>query len=121
MKIKLKHHKSLGDWYTIVRAEHDGREWFERINANSISFMCSERLSPEACIEGNAEEMIILARSIRKGQAVSFKRCAVHFEADGVHLYSPKNSTYDGVVSIEEANELADQIMLELTDIYTME
>jgi len=115
MKIVLNHCEDLGDWYTIVRAEHDSKEWMEKTGPNCSRFMCSERLSPEACIEGDAGEMLALAQAIKRQGAARFKRCAVHFEADGVHFCSPKNSERDAVVTVEEANELADQILAELT------
>lgn len=114
MKIKLNHCADLGDWYTIVRAEHDGREWVESTGQNSQRFMASERLSPEACIEGDAGEMLEVANAIKKRGAVSFKRVSVHFEPDGAHFRSPKNSERDAVVTIEEAVELANQILAEL-------
>ncbi len=114
MKIRLHQSEDLEDWYTIVRAEHNGREWLERTGPNSRRFMSSERLSPEACIEGPADHMIELAHAIRDRTSVSFKRCAVHFENDGAHFSSPKNSQRDAVVSVEEADELAAQIFAKL-------
>ena len=115
MKIKLNHCDDLGDWYTIVRAEHDGREWMEETGPNSSRFMMSERLSPEACIEGPAEHMLALAMAIKKRKSVSFKRCAVHFASDGAHFSSPKNSERDAVVPVECADEFAAQVLAELT------
>lgn len=114
MKIKLNHCEDLGDWYTIVRAEHDGREWMERTGPNSQRFMMSERLSPEACIEGNGAEMLELARAIKRRGTARFKRCAVHFESDGAHFSSPKNSEKDAVVSVEEADAFAEQVLSQL-------
>jgi hypothetical protein len=105
----------MDDWYTIVRAEHDGREWWKETGPNSSSFMSSERLSPEACIEGDREQMIAIAGAIQQRESATFKRVAVHFAEDGVHFCSPKNSEVDAVVTIEEAEELAAQIVAELT------
>ena len=65
MKIALSKSEYMDDWYTIVRAQHIEREWMERTTQNSYRFMSSERLSPEACIEGTAEHMIALARAIQ--------------------------------------------------------
>jgi hypothetical protein len=113
MKIKLNRIDD-DDWFTIVRVEHDGKCWMEQTGKNSFRYMCSERLSPEACIEGTAYEMVALAHAIKNQGMVSFKRCAVHFEEDGVHLRSPKNSERDAVVTREEASDLADQILTEL-------
>lgn len=107
----------MDDWYTIIRAEHDGREWSERISPTSVRLMCSERLSPEACIEGNREQMLAVANAIQQRKSVSFKRVAVHFSKEGVHFHSPKNSEVDAIVSLEEADELAAQIVAELITI----
>lgn len=110
MKIVMKKSEWLDDWYPIVKAEHDGRKWMERTRPNSSRFMCSERIS-DACVEGDAEEMICIAEAIKARTLRHFERCAVAFWPDGVHFWSPRNSMEDGVVSIEEANELADQIL----------
>jgi len=109
MKIMMKKSEWLDDWYLIVKAEHDGREWIEKTGSNSSHFMCSERIS-DACVEGDMHEMLTIARAIRVRQRSIFGRCAVAFWSDGVHFWSPRNSSEDGVVSIEEADELADQI-----------
>ena len=106
MKIALSKSEYMDDWYAIVKAQPIVREWMERTTPNCYRFMASERLSPEACIEGTAEQMLALARAIQLREAVSFKRCAVHFEADGVHFSSPKNSERDAVVSVEDADGL---------------
>ena len=110
MKIVMKKSAWLDDWYLIVKAEHDGREWWERTGPNSSRFMCSERIS-DACVEGSEEEMLEIAQAIKLGERRNFKRCAVAFLSDGVHFWSPRNSSEDGVVSVEEADELADQIL----------
>ena len=113
MKIKLRKSDCRPDWYLIVRAEHDGRIWIDKIG-DVLYNMKSERLSPEACIEGNSEEMIDIANAIKSRQGIRHKRVGVRFEEDGVHLYSPRNSEHDGIVTVEEANELADQILKDL-------
>lgn len=110
MKIKLKHCDHMGDWYTIVRAEHSGHEWWERTGPNSLRYMSSERLSPEACIEGPGYEMLAVAEAIKARGEVSFRRVEVRHEADGFHFRSPKNSERDAVVSVEDADELAQSI-----------
>ena len=110
MKIVMKKSAWLDDWYLIVKAEHDGREWMERTGPNSSRFMCSERIS-DACVEGSEEEMLGIAQAIKLRERGSFGRCAVAFLSDGVHFWSPRNSSEDGVVSVEEADELADQIL----------
>lgn len=109
MEMMLK--KSSDGWYTIVRAAHDGREWLEQLGPNESRLMCSERLSPEACIEGPADHMIALAYSIRRRHDILFKRCAVRFVHHGVHLWSPKNSDGEVVVSLKQADDLATQII----------
>mgnify|MGYP000908259882 FL=1 len=114
MKIALSKSEYMDDWYAIVKAQPIVREWMERTTPNCYRFMASERLSPEACIEGTAEQMLALARAIQLREAVSFKRCAVHFEADGVHFSSPKNSERDAVVSVEDAEEFAAHVLAKL-------
>ena len=114
MKLALSKSEYMDDWYAIVKAQPIVREWMERTTPNCYRFMASERLSPEACIEGTAEQMLALARAIQLREAVSFKRCAVHFEADGVHFSSPKNSERDAVVSAEDADEFAAHVLAKL-------
>lgn len=91
MKINLNHCADLGDWYTIVRAEHDHKELREDVSDDSHRFMNSERLSSESYLEGCALEMLGVAAAIKNRGVATFKRVAIHFQADGVHLYSPKN------------------------------
>lgn len=116
MKIKLNRCDVLSDWFTIVRVEHNGKEWSEASENDPDTFywMSSERLSPEACIEGDSYEMMTIAKAIVCRTNISFKRIAISFEDDGVHLWSPKNSSHHGVVTLEEAEELAKQIFDEL-------
>lgn len=115
MKIKLKKSEQLNDWYSIVRSEHDGKEWLENVSANICRLMLSERLSPEASIEGSAFEMIEVAKAIKNKESVYFRRIAVHFiNENECYFYSPRNSqneTYGTIISFEDANELADQIL----------
>lgn len=111
MKIKLKVCDCIDDWYKVVRSEHDGREWMEQVGKNSYQFMMSERLSSEACIEGCSCEIITIAKAILKGNDCSFKRIAVKFEQDGVHMYSPKNSRKDAIISTDDAVEFAKEVL----------
>jgi len=113
MKIKIRKSEHLPDWFLIVRAEHENTEWFEVVGDVNC-FMKSERLSPEACIEGDSSEMLDIANAIKARTNESHKRVAVSFENDGVHIYSPKNSLHHGIVTIEEADDLADQIFQEV-------
>lgn len=118
MKIVLNKCDGMDDWYTIIKAEHDGRVWVEDISESSgiprhQKLMLSERIS-DACVEGTAYEMLEIAKAIKEKADISFRRCAVSFEYDGVHFYSPRNSSIDGIVSIDEADELADQILEKL-------
>lgn len=111
MKIVMEKSEWLCDWYLIVKAEHDGRVWKEKTGPNSYRMMCSERIS-NADIEGSEKEMLQIAEGIlNRSNVMGLRRCAVRFEPDGVHFWSPRNSRVDGVVSIEEADELAGQII----------
>lgn len=115
MEITLKKSEVLNDWYNIVRKYHDGREWTEQVASDCFRWMMSERLTPEACIEGTGYEMLQIAEAINNGNNCSFKRVAVKFKKDGVHFYSPKNSKFDGIVSTEEAKSLAKEIFEQVT------
>lgn len=100
----------LDDWWLIERAEHDGRSWLERTGSHSSALRCSSRFS-DADVEGSGFEMLEIARAIKGRRDQYFKRCAVSFQGDGVHFRSPRNSQKDGVVTIAEADALADEIL----------
>lgn len=116
MKITLVKSDWIEDWYTIEKSEHENRQWFAKAGANTYSMCDSARIS-DACIEGTGAEMLEIARGIKNRTRTEFKRCAVEFyfpisdEGPYVHFWSPKNSRQDGVVSLAEADELADQII----------
>lgn len=109
MKLTLRTGNFIDDWYVIERAEHDGREWMEKIDEHSYSFQTSARFS-DADVEGTKEEMLAIANAIRKRSYVSFKRCAVHARHESVEFWSPRNSQNAGVVPLEDAIALADEI-----------
>lgn len=115
MKIVMRKSEWLDDWYLIVKAEHDGRVWEERVAPNVVMFRCSERIS-DADVEGDEMDMLQIADAILYREDGIGERCAVRFEPDGVHFWSPRNSSVDGVVSIEEADELANQIIQYFAD-----
>lgn len=113
MKLTIRKSEDLGDWYVIERAEHDGRSWFESTGLSSMALRCSSRFS-DADVEGTALEMRALAKAIEDGQPEAFKRCAVRIEGDRAFFWSPRNSQRDGEVSLEDARELAAQILREV-------
>lgn len=100
------------DWYTIERKEHDGKSWMKPISGGA-ALMMSCRPS-DACIEGPKEEMLEIASAIAKGESVSFKRCAARKVGDTYELMSPRNSQTPAVLTLEEAAELADDIVTKL-------
>lgn len=115
MRLILSPSEDLDNWWLIVRAEHDGRDWVEeRDRGRSFYYMRSDRPSPEADVEGTAGEMVAIAFAIRKRRDESFKRVGVKFCKDGVHIYSPKNSQHDAIITLEEADALANDILLKL-------
>ena len=114
MKITLDTSGILSDWYNIVRSEHDGREWYESTGPNCSRYMCSERLSPEACIEGNAEHMLGIAEAIKARGRASFKRCAVRVEGEFAYFCSPKNSEHEVAIPLVDADEFAAQIFAKI-------
>lgn len=113
MKIVLVKSDWLDDWYTVERAEHEGRTWMEPTGHNSMQFMDSGRIS-DACVEGTAEEMRGLAKAIKARDSASFKRCAVRVDGELAYFCSPRNSTRDAEVPLADADEFADQTLAAL-------
>jgi len=113
MKIVLNKTDELEDWYTIVRAEHGGIDWIEEVSPDHSRYMCSERLSPEACIEGYADHMLAVAHAIKDKTGASFKRVAVCYspEENGFYFWSPKNSKVRVLIPTEDADNLANEIL----------
>jgi len=114
MKIILKKSDWLEDWYTVERAEHEGRQWLEPVGPNSMQFMDSGRIS-DACVEGTAAEMVEIAKAIKARHWATFNRCAVRVEGERAYFCSPRNSTRDAEVSLADADEFADQALAALT------
>lgn len=114
MKILLNKVEDMDDWYTIIRAEHDGREWIERISENHSAFRSSERLADDgsACIEGSSYEMLNVASAIERKIAAYFKRIAVAYSEknNGFYFWSPKNSKEKVLISLEDSEDLMRQI-----------
>lgn len=106
MRLALVRNEDMGDWYTIERAEHDGREWLQSTGRNSMSVMRSARIS-DADVEGTAEEMLGIAEAIEKRGTYEAKRCAVAVGSVTASFWSPRNSQTRGTVSLAEADELA--------------
>ena len=101
--------KLFDDWYVIERAEHDGRVWLEPTDSGGAALRSSSRFS-DADVEGTAAEMLAIAHAIDAGTSARFKRCAVMVHGSHVELWSPRNSTARGVVSLEDGTELAREI-----------
>jgi hypothetical protein len=105
-------------WCTIERAEHNSTEWEEQIDSNTTSLRTSCRLSPEASIEGDLEEMIEVATAITLRTTVRFKRVAVLWD-EGKNVfwfYSPNNSEHLVKITPGEADDLATQIVTYLKE-----
>lgn len=113
MKIVLVKSDVLEDWYTVERAEHEHRQWFEPTGPNSMQFMDTARIS-DACVEGTAEEMRAIAEAIKARGSASFKRCAVHVKGEIAYFCSPRNSTRDAEVPLADAEEFADKTLAAL-------
>lgn len=110
IRLTLRKCESLGDWWVIERAEHDGREWMERSEPNMLAIHTSARFSDNADVEGTSEEMLEIAKAIKARDKFSAKRCAVDATDSEVYFSSPRNSAHDGTTTIEFADELADLI-----------
>jgi hypothetical protein len=109
MRLTIKKTDVIEDWYLIERAEHDGREWIEETGPHSSALRCSARFS-DADVEGRSREMLAIAAAIEaRGEAV-FGRCAVDATGETVRFWSPRNSREDGLVTREEADDLARQV-----------
>lgn len=116
MKLALVKSEDMSDWYTIEKAEHDGRTWMEPVKIGDfecMSFQMSARIS-DACVEGTAQEMREIGFAIEQRAEESFKRCAVDATTDQVKFWSPRNSMRPGIVSRADADDLAEQIRREL-------
>lgn len=109
MKLTIQKCEAMQDWYTIERAEHDGRQWLENIGPNAMALRDSSRFS-DADVEGYASEMLAIADAIERKSDVEFRRCAVDATKDPVKFWSPRNSQTDGACSYAEAADLAAQI-----------
>lgn len=117
MKLAIKTFADMPNHFCVVRAEHDGREWWQPMGEDCQQFMMSERLSPEACIEGDTSQLLDIATAITLRQGIWFNRIAVEFVQGGVHIWSPKNSRVIPLISLEDADDLVEQIMqIELTN-----
>jgi hypothetical protein len=116
MNLTLKKSEFLDDWYVIERAEHDGKEWFEKTGPNTMTLRCSSRFS-DASVEGTSGEMLVLANAIEKRTTASFRRCAVNATEEPVRFWSPRNSEVDGECSLAEADELAKEIIKKLRNV----
>ncbi len=114
--MKLTIRKCLGDWYVIEKQEAPGehRTWEEPYyyEGRHVGYtLCSSaRFSPNADVEGSAQELRAVADAIENRSWVSFKRCAVDARTEPVLFRSPRNSKSDGEVSREDAEDLAKQI-----------
>lgn len=101
--------KVLPNWFCIERAEHDGSTELVETAANCYSVRYAGRIS-DADIEGTGAEMLEIADAIDRRSSYGAKRCAVEVTSSEVRLWSPRNSSHPGVISLSEADELAKTI-----------
>lgn len=115
LPLTLRKSDSLDDWYVIERLQHDGAEWLKPTHYG-MAFCRSARFSDNADVEGTGSEMLAIARAIKERKDVSFKRCSVAFLEGGcVAFESPRNSEEPGIVTVANADALADLIFSTLT------
>lgn len=113
--LTLRKSNSLDDWYVIERLHHDGNEWLKPI-PHGMAFCRSARFSDNADVEGTGAEMLAIASAIKQRKDESFKRCSVTFLEDGaVAFESPRNSEEPGIVTVADADALADLILSTIT------
>jgi len=113
MKLTVTKSEHIDDWYIIERAEHDGREWWEEVDPDTHVLRCSSRFS-DADVEGTGAQIFDIARAIEARGSASFKRCSVEIVGNEARFSSPRNSSADGVCSLDEADELAKLIRVTL-------
>ncbi|HYV99657.1 MAG TPA: hypothetical protein VE967_19515 [Gemmatimonadaceae bacterium] len=113
MRLTIRKSDWIDDWWLIERAEHDGRQWMEKVGPNAMGcgscnfpLRTSSRFS-DADVEGYGSEMLSLAAAITERSSFRAKRCAVAVKGQTAEFWSPRNSQEHGVVTIEEADELA--------------
>jgi hypothetical protein len=93
----LRKSDCLDDWYVIER-----RNSFEQLVEGST-------------VEGTAQHMLAIADAIQCRSEHTEKRCAVQANCGDAAFWSPKNSKGAmGTVTLEDADELAAQIVAEL-------
>lgn len=101
-------HDSMNDWYTIERAEHDGRHWLEPVDGGH-TLMYSGRIA-DADVEGDGDEMLSIAKAIEDRTSFGANRCAVRVSGNTVALWSPRNSRNPGHIPLSAADKLAASI-----------
>ena len=103
----------LSNWWTIIRKEYSGEPYWEEFEYASMlcrRYMSPERLSPEACIEGDMGDMLGIARAIKDGSRFEAKRCAVAKVNAGFYFWSPKNSKKKVLICKENAEAFAEDV-----------
>ena len=96
------------DWWTI--------EWADHANESRLaptSYGCSLFYSGRVCdadVEGTTAEMLSIAEAIEAEGSVEHRRCSVEWLDHGVELMSPRNSETPGVITHDQARELAADI-----------
>ena len=103
--IRMVKSDELADWYTIERAEHDGRYWLE--HEEDCTFLRYSGRICDADVEGTADEMRQIAEAILARDEADFKRCAVDATGLTVRLWSPRNGSEEAEVSFTVADEFA--------------
>jgi hypothetical protein len=117
--LTLRKSDTLADWYSIEKAEHDGRTWLEKnTELGCMEIMYSGRIS-NADVEGTADEMLAIAAAIENRSDVCFERCSVEVCGGLTHFDSPRNSTRPGTVTLAEADALAKEIRAKLGETQT--
>lgn len=111
MKLSLR--KSSEDWFVIERAEHEHKTWVEPIGPNAAALRDSSRFS-DADVEGTKAEMLLIADAIQNRKQYGARRCAVRVVGNVVFFSSPRNSQVEGQCSLQEADDLAAEILNQL-------
>lgn len=110
IKLTIRNFSSDSDWWSIERADHNNETWWEP-DKYGRHMMKSCRIVFDVDVEGTSLELCGIAKAIKDRDAYYSRRCAVEIKDDIVYLWSPRNSTNKGMVSLDAADVLADEII----------
>lgn len=88
--LRIVIHADMDGWWTIERAEHDGRVWTE--GGSTTALCASKRIEKTTSIEGADYELLRMIASVKTWTSDSCKRWAIETDGDTALVWSPRNS-----------------------------